>query len=148
MAPSSQWAGPPAHLPGQETHLAHHTPLEKNEQIEKQLLTASHSSTPSLVGAPAFLLPFPSPYPFPLTHSISEDVDSTGEGNQVVELLKVSSCLKQTDENGHCGDEQHGTCVRRREGEREREEGEVEGEREEERGRRGGGKERRTERRG
>ena len=25
----------------------------------------------------------------------------------------MSSRLKQTDENGHCGDEQHGTCVRR-----------------------------------
>ena len=65
------------------------------------------------------LLPlFLSPRPSHLTLPISEDGDGTGEGDQVMELLKLSPCLKQTDENRQCGDEQHRTCERRREEER------------------------------
>ena len=58
----------------------------------------------------------------------------------------MSSRLKQTDENGHCGDEQHGTCVRRERRGREgrggggKEKGEGEGGRER-RGERGGRRE-------
>ena len=58
----------------------------------------------------------------------------------------MSSRLKQTDENGHCRDEQHGTCVRRERRGREGRGGGGEGGKEKGEGE--GGRERRGERGG